>query len=710
MKVFRFILPRWRAALLIILFLGLQAASEMSLPSYMSRLVDVGIQQGGIESPLAERLSAQSYADLLLLTDAEHRPALEAAYAEQNGAYVLRSLDRQSREALEAAVQKPAAALFMLHQQGGLMLTALRAGAAGEGLLQQLESMGEAQGQAMPELYVKQAAVQFVRSEYERLGMDMNGIQQRYLWRNGLIMLLLTLAMGAAAVAGSFVGSRTAASIGRDLRQRVFHQVIGFSKAEIDKFSTASLITRSGNDIRQVEHASVMTLRMFLYAPIMGIIGIWRVSQLKSGLSWILVVAVVLASALVLLLAGKAVPLFKRIQELVDRQNLVLREILTGLPVIRAFTRERHEEERFQAANLDLIGVIRKMNGYFIILMPAMMFVMNLTMVSIVWFGGQGIDAGSMQVGSMMAMISYSMYVIMAFMMLSMGALMLPRANVSTERILEVLHTRSSIHDPAVSAQMPGQWEGRVRFEDVSFRFPGANEDVLHGIDLEALPGQMTAIIGGTGSGKSTLLNLIPRMYDVTGGRITIDGHDVRDMPLDTLRGLVGYVPQQALLFSGDIKSNITFGQEDLPQEKVERAARIAQAESFIAEKEGQYQSAVAQGGTNVSGGQRQRLSIARALAAEPRILLFDDSFSALDYQTDLKLRRALRSEMQHATVLIVAQRIATVMKADKILVLENGRVVGQGTHSQLMQDCPTYLEIARSQLSEEELQEGGQA
>ena len=709
MKVFRFIRKEWRAALLIILMLIAQAACEMALPGYMSRLVDVGIQQGGIESAAAERLSPQSYDDLRrLLPDAE-KAQFEQAYDLQDGTYVLQLTDRQQLAALDKALQMPGAILFMMGQQGDQGLAALRSGVlTGEAARAMADKALMARG-PQPESILRQAASQFVRAEYDRLQLDTFQMQQRFLWKNGMIMLGMTLLMGLAATTASFFTSRSAARIGRDLRRQVFHKVIGFSKAEIDRFSTASLITRSGNDIRQVEQTSTMTLRMFLYAPVIGIIGIWRVSQLQSGLSWIVVVGVVAAATLVGLLAGRAAPKFAVIQQLVDRQNMVTREILTGLPVIRAFTRERHEEQRFDKANRDIMDMVRYINNLFMTLMPALMLVMNVTMLAIVWFGGHSIDNGTLQVGSMMAMISYTMYIIMAFMMLSMGSIMIPRANASAERILEVLDTKSDIADPQSEAALPGQMQGRVRFDDVSFRYPGAEDDVLANISFTAEPGQMTAIIGGTGSGKSTLVNLIPRMYDVTGGSVSIDGVDVRQMNLHTLRGLIGYVPQQAVLFSGTIESNIKFAGEHIDDQQMEAAARIAQAAEFISEKEDGYQSVVAQGGSNVSGGQRQRLSIARALAAKPKVMLFDDSFSALDYRTDLQLRQALRREMKDASVLIVAQRIATVMQADKIIVLDQGRVVGEGRHQELLRTSPAYRAIAESQLSAEELK-GGEA
>lgn len=710
MKVFRFVAREWKAAVLMLLFLVAQAACELSLPGYMSDMVDVGIQQGGISSAAAPLLTPQTHQDVRLLMDGEDLALYDRAYTPDGDRMKLTLTDEDDQQRLDEALRLPMSALFMMEQQGApgqAALGMLRSGAeSGQAAMEKARELVAQQG-AQQDMLLKQGAAGFLRAENERLGLDASIAQQSYMWEKGLMMLGITLLMALAAVSSSFVGSRAAARIGRDLRGQVFHKVIGFSKAEIDRFSTASLITRSGNDIRQIEHASTMTLRMFLYAPIMGIIGIVRVAGLQSGLSPIVIVAVVVAASLVGLLAGRAVPKFQIIQKLVDRQNLVTREILTGLSVVRAFTRERFEEKRFEKANRDIIEVSRYINNLFIMLMPAMMLTMNITMLAIVWFGAKRIDLGQLQVGSMMAMISYTMYIIMSFMMLSMGAIMLPRANASSERVLEVLNTESSIEDPAAPVALPAQFQGEVRFNQVSFRYPGAEDDVLHDLTFTAKPGEMTAIIGGTGSGKSTVLNLIPRMYDVTGGSLTIDGVDVRQMPLHTLRGLIGYVPQQAVLFSGTIATNIKYADDTISDDDMRRAARIAQAEGFIAEKEGQYDSEVARGGTNVSGGQRQRLSIARAIAARPPVMLFDDSFSALDYRTDVNLRQALSREMGDSAVIVVAQRVATVMNADKILVLDQGRLVGEGRHQDLLQTNEIYRDIARSQLSEEELKGG---
>jgi len=552
----------------------------------------------------------------------------------------------------------------------------------------------EKQG-AQTDSLLGQAAAQYVRQEYERVGMDAYNTQQIYLWRNGLIMLGITLLMGLSAVMGSYIGSRAAARIGRDLRGRVFHKVIGFSKAEIDRFSTASLITRSSNDIRQIEQTSTMTLRMFLYAPIMGVIGIVRVAGLNSGLSWIVAVAVVAASALVGILAGRAVPKFKIVQQLVDRQNLVTREVLTGLPVIRAFTRERHEEARFEKANRDVIDVSRYISRMFMTLMPSLFLVMNITMLMIVWFGARSIDLGRLQVGSMMAMISYTMYIIMAFMMLSMGSIMIPRANASAERILEVLHTRTDIEDPAQEAALPDAWRGEVVFDNVSFRYPGAEDDVLQDINFTARPGQMTAIIGGTGSGKSTLTRHIGRTYDVQAGRVLVDGIDVREWNLDSLRPQISTIEQDVFLFSRSLGENIAFGvAQQATREAIVEAAQQAQAHDFIESFPQGYETEVGERGVTLSGGQRQRIAIARAFLTDPGILILDDSTSAIDSATEDEIQKAMYRVQRGRTTFLITHRLSQIRWADHVIVLRGGEVIDQGTHDELLARCDVYGEL----------------
>ena len=550
-------------------------------------------------------------------------------------------------------------------------------------------------------------AMLLVSLEYEAQGIA-HDVQMAYLWREGLQMLGLTLLMVVVAVAVGFVASRVSAAIGRDLRRDVFSTVIGFSHAEIEQFSTASLITRTTNDIQQVQFVCVILLRMVAYAPILGIGGIVHVARSETGLTWITFLAVVALLLLIGVLMRIAMPKFKLMQTLVDRLNLVSREILTGIMPVRAFSREAFEEQRFDKANRDLMQTQLFTNRTMAGLMPFMTLIMNGTSLLIVWFGGKAMDMGTMQVGEMIAFITYTMQIVMSFLMLAMVAVLLPRAGVAADRIYEVLRTPATIHDPtpevAEKAKARTHWDGVVQFEDVSFRYPGADDDALEHISFTAKPGETTAIIGSTGCGKSTLLNLIPRFYDVTGGRVTIDGVDVRDLPQQTLHDLLGYVPQKGVLFSGTIESNLKFGGPAITDGDVQEAAAIAQATDFIEAKTEGFRSPIAQGGSNVSGGQKQRLSIARAIAKHPRIYLFDDSFSALDYKTDVALRRALKARTDNATVLIVAQRISTVLHANQILVLDEGKVVGKGTHAQLLESCPEYREIARSQLSQKEL------
>ncbi|MGN0304774.1 MAG: ABC transporter ATP-binding protein [Lachnospiraceae bacterium] len=540
-------------------------------------------------------------------------------------------------------------------------------------------------------------------------GADWN-VQLNYLLTTGAKMLGMTLAMLACAVVVGLLASRAGALIGKNLRERIFCKVVSFSHTEIDQFSTASLITRSTNDIQQIQMVSIMLLRMVAYAPIMGIGGIIKVAGTKTGMDWIIVIAVGAIMILVVALMKIALPKFKIVQTLIDRLNLVSREILTGIPVIRAFSREDHEKKRFEAANRDLMKTQLFTNRVMTFMMPAMMLIMNGITVLIVWAGAKGVDLGRLQVGDMMAFITYTMQIVMSFLMLTMISIMLPRAGVAADRIDEVLHTDVSIQDKKeVMDDILKEPKGEVTFEGVSFRYPNADEDALSEISFTAGPGKVTAIIGSTGCGKSTLLHLILRFYDVTKGRILIDGVDIRELSQKKLHSLLGFVPQKGVLFSGTIASNIKFGGRGIEEDTVKKAAKIAQATEFIAQKKGQYDSEIAQGGSNVSGGQKQRLSIARAIAVNPKIYLFDDSFSALDYKTDSALRKALNEETKEATVIIVAQRISTILQADQILVLEDGRIVGKGTHKELLDSCEEYLEIAKSQLSEAELK-GGKA
>ena len=695
--------------LVIVALLVVQAYCDLTLPQYTSDIVDIGIQQSGVDRVAPDRLRPDSLEELALFLTDDEETLLRASYTlDGDGVYVLNTGDEKTLSALDEMLGLPMVMLSYLPQQGmdGAQLRALvESGAMTRAQLRDMAAEAETQLGATTQTIVDQMAVTYVQAEYQALGVDMDAFQQHYLLVTGGKMLGLTLLMGAAAILAGLLSSRVAASIGMELRGQVFQKVVSFSNAEIDQFSTASLITRSTNDIQQIQMVMVMLLRIVIYAPILGIGGIIRVATTRTGMGWIIGLAVGILLALIVVLMAVAMPKFKKMQVLIDRVNLVSREILTGLPVIRAFSREQHEEARFETANRDLMRTQLFTNRAMSMMMPIMMLIMNGISVLIVWAGAHGIDLGTMQVGDMIAFITYTMQIVMAFLMISMVSIMLPRAGVSAGRINEVLNTKSTITDKAhTKDDAVAQCRGEVAFEDVSFRYPDAQADVLEHITFTAKPGQTTAIIGSTGSGKSTLLNLIPRFFDVSYGRITIDGVDIRDLSQHKLHALLGYVPQKGVLFSGTIESNLKFGGKEIPDSAMEQAAAIAQAAEFIQSKPEGYQAPIAQGGTNVSGGQKQRLSIARAIAKDPKIYLFDDSFSALDYKTDVVLRRALNEEIQDATILIVAQRISTILHAEQIIVLDEGKIVGVGTHEALMASCPTYQEIARSQLSEAEL------
>ena len=755
-KIFKQLARHWAACLAVVALLFVQAYCDLSLPDYTSKIVDTGIQQGGIESPLPETVRQSTLDALSLLMSEEDADALQNAYGyylQDDGVLKLRSdLTDAERTALEEAVTTPDIVLYMAAAQNanapagqnaaamaplssyqsedetagaeaetmtaaptaedldavGAQFTALAQmpGFSREMIQQQLASAMEQVDETTLSSMASQASL-LVSLEYEAQGVS-HDVQMAYLFRVGGQMLALTLLMVVVAILVGLIASRVSASIGRELRRETFSSVIHFSNAEIENFSTASLITRTTNDIQQVQFTCVILLRMVAYAPILGIGGVMHVTQGNTGLAWIIVLDVAALLLLITVLMSVAMPKFKIMQTLVDKLNLVSREILTGVMPVRAFSRESFEEKRFDSASRELMGTQLFTNRAMVAMTPFMTLIMNGTSLLIVWFGGKAMDAGNMQVGEMIAFITYTMQIVMSFLMLAMVAVMLPRAGVAADRIDEVCRTKASIHDPDAATAKPAlekkDWDGVVRFEDVSFRFPGADSDALEHISFTANPGETTAIIGSTGCGKSSLLNLIPRFYDVTGGRVTIDGIDVREMPQEQLHSLLGYVPQKGVLFSGTIESNLKFGGAQITNAGMKKAASIAQATEFIDAKPEGYASPIAQGGSNVSGGQKQRLSIARAIAKEPKIYLFDDSFSALDYKTDVTLRRALKEETDNATVIIVAQRISTVLHANQILVLDDGRLVGKGTHAQLMANCPEYQEIARSQLSQKEL------
>ena len=727
-KIFKQLGRHWAACLAVVALLVVQAYCDLSLPDYTSKIVDTGIQQGGIESPVPDTVRDTTLQALELLMTEDDAALADAAYGDPDADGVRMLNSDANTAALESAFTTPDIVLYMAAAQNaataaGTTDTVTPTSYDLDAVATQFAAMAQAPGaREMLQVQLADAAASLddsvadslssqamllVALEYDAQGIA-HDVQMSYLLRTGGQMLALTLLMVAVAIAVGFIASRVSAAIGRDLRRDVFKTVVGYSNAEIEKFSTASLITRTTNDIQQVQFTCVILLRMVAYAPILGIGGILHVASGNTGLEWIIFVAVAALLVLITVLMNVAMPKFKQMQTLVDRLNLVSREILTGIMPIRAFSREKFEEERFDKANTDLMKTQLFTNRTMVAMMPFMTLIMNGTSLLIVWFGGKAMDLGNMQVGEMIAFITYTMQIVMSFLMLAMVAVMLPRAGVAADRIDEVIKTPATIHDPDAATAKPAlerkNWNGEVEFKDVSFRYPGADSDALEHITFTARPGETTAIIGSTGCGKSTLLNLIPRFYDATGGAVCIDGVDVRDMPQATLHDLMGYVPQKGVLFSGTIDSNLKFAGEHITDEDVHTAAGIAQATEFIDAKPEGYASPIAQGGSNVSGGQKQRLSIARAIAKKPRIYLFDDSFSALDYKTDVALRRALKAQTDNATVIIVAQRISTVLHANRILVLDEGCIVGDGTHAQLMESCPEYQEIARSQLSQKEL------
>ena len=685
--------------LLIVVLLFVQAYSDLALPEYTSRIVDTGIQQKGIPDAVPDKIRETTLNELTALMDADDASQVSDAYTEaEDGVCQLKDVSTSEREELNDSLGM-AMMISMALSSEGIDPTQI----SPEQIQAMLDQANE-QTEQLSDSIVTQMAVTFVQQEYEAIGEDLDRIQMNYILHSGVQMLGLALISMIAAVLVTFLASRVAALLGHDLRNLVYRKVISFSSAEMNHFSTASLITRSTNDIQQVQMLMTMVFRIVLYAPIIGIGGIMKVLRTESGMTWILGVAVCALAVLILVLVVVAMPRFKKLQSMIDRLNLITREILTGLSVIRAFSAEKHEEERFEEANHRLMKTNLFVNRCMTFMMPLMMLIMNGISVLIVYVGAHHIDEGALQVGDMMAFIQYTMQIIMAFLMISMLSVMLPRASVSANRIVEVLDTDVSIREPE-QAKLPEQdRKGEVEFSHVSFRYPGAEEEVLHDITFTAKKGETVAFIGSTGSGKSTLVNLIPRFFDVTEGAIRVDGVDIREMDLKDLRSRLGYVPQKGVLFSGTIESNLRFGAEHASMDDLNKAADIAQATEFISQKEDGMASPIAQGGTNVSGGQKQRLSIARAIAKHPEIYIFDDSFSALDYKTDAALRQALKRETSDATTLIVAQRISTILHADKIMVLDSGTVVGCGTHKELMETCEVYQQIARSQLSEEEL------
>ena len=709
LHIFGYLKRSWKSVVLIFMLLIFQASCDLTLPQFTSNLVDIGIQQNGIAHAAPTEMRDTTMEDLSLFLTDEEQALVSSCYEQSGDRWVRTTDDEKTLEQLDEAMSMPMVMLDTIQSSDQIDRDALYARLeSGEITREHLlgaESQMESQLSGMGGSTITQKAILFTQKEYEALGYDLHEMQMNYLLTTGGKMLALSLGMVAAAILVGLIASRTAAELAMHLRESLFTRVVSFGNEEMTKFSTASLITRSTNDIQQVQMVIVMLLRIVLYAPILGVGGIFRVMRTETSMAWIIAVAVGAVMCLVAVLMGVALPRFKKMQTLIDNLNLVAREILTGLPVIRAFSREKHEEERFDGANIALTRTQLFTNRVMTFMMPCMMLIMNVVTVAIVWFGAHGVDLGNMQVGDMMAFITYTMQIIMSFLMISMISIMLPRAGVAADRINEVLTTEPRIRDKAkVEDDKLTDCRGEVVFDDVSFRYPDADADVLEHISFTAKPGQTTAIIGSTGAGKSSLLNLIPRFFDVSYGRITIDGIDIRNLSQHKLHEVLGYVPQKGVLFSGDIESNLKFGGADISDAQMEQAAEIAQATEFIESKPDRYQTPIAQGGTNVSGGQKQRLSIARAIAKNPKIYLFDDSFSALDYKTDAALRRALSERVHDATTIIVAQRISTILHAEQIIVLDEGKVAGIGTHEELMKTCATYQEIARSQLSEKEL------
>ena len=760
-SIFKNMLPYWKTIVIVIALLFVQAWCDLSLPAYTSDIIDVGIQNNGVEHVVPESLTEDEFKMAQFIMTEDECKTWESLYTLKDGIY---ELSEKSEKKLDKVDEQMVLPLIMNYQMSAMEedtfkgLIAKQMGKDESELADlTVEQIGQMLGtdlksfqqekedddgnkyeatcvdvrpifatmlenkmmdkdtilsmrdsmedtiDTMGSSLVKAMGVAYAVSCDKAAGLDVDHIQKSYLLSAGLKMVGMAFLMGIVTVLVGLFASRVGAGIGMTLRGKVFKQVVGFSNAEMDKFSTASLITRSTNDIQQIQMVSVMLLRMIAYAPILGIGGVLKVMQTGAGMGWIIVLAIVVILGYVMVLMSVTMPKFKLMQKLVDNVNLVSREILTGLSVIRAFGREKKEEERFDDANKDLTKTMLFTNRVMTFMMPGMMMIMNVLTVGIVWVGAHKIDAGTMQVGAMTAFITYAMMIVMSFLMLTMMSIMLPRAAVAADRIDEVIHTQSSIRDDE-NPQNLAVHDGVVRFDHVNFKYPGAEEDVLHDIDFVAEPGKTTAIIGSTGCGKSTLVNLIPRLYDVSEGSITLDGQDIRKIRMSDLREEIGFVPQKGVLFSGTIASNLRFGRDDATDEEIRLAAEIAQASEFIDAKDDKYDSAIAQGGSNVSGGQKQRLSIARAIAKNPKIFIFDDSFSALDLKTDAALRKALSDNVKDCAVIIVAQRISTILHADQILVLDDGRIVGKGTHEELMKSCEVYQQIAKSQLSAKEL------
>lgn len=717
--------------LLVIFLLFLQASCNLELPNYTSKIVDVGIQQGGIEDNVLEVIRESEYNKLMLFLDDNEKNTVDNNYTKINkndskyiddysvlaneSVYVLKDgIDKDTKDKLNTILNYPIIMLQLLESNNDSLnslfgdnsnITDLDLNSLTPEDLQMIISMSKEKISELEPSILEQYAINYVKNEYIAVGIDLESHQINYIIKTGLIMLGFSLVAMVLTISSTYLSTRIATNFSRDLRSKVTNKVMSFSAKEFEDFSTASLITRTTNDVQQVQMLTVMCLRMVIYAPIMGIGAFVKVSG--SSMAWVIGLAIAMIFSLVVVMFTLALPKFNLVQKLLDKINLVAREILTGTPVIRAFGNEKYEEKRFDKANMDLTKTNLFVNRIMSLMMPTMMFIMNGVSILIIWVGSSKVDMGTMQVGSLIAFITYTIEIIMAFLMISIISIMIPRSFVSVKRIGEVLNKEVSIKNKEKTIKFPKNETGTIEFKDVYFRYPDAEEDVLQNISFKATKGTTTAFIGSTGSGKSTLVNLIPRLYDVTGGKILIDGVNIKDADLKELRHKIGFVPQKGILFSGTIKSNIGFGKNRITEEELEKSAKISQSLEFINEKEDKFESIISQGGTNVSGGQRQRLSIARAIAVNPEIYIFDDSFSALDYKTDAKLRKELNKNTKDSTILIVAQRISTVMKADQIIVLDNGKIVGIGKHEELMKNCDVYREIALSQLSKEELANG---
>jgi ATP-binding cassette subfamily B protein len=738
LKLIRYLKPYIIFVFVAVVLLFIQALSELALPDYMSKIVNYGIQQGGIESAVPEALKKTTFEHLTLFMDEEEKKTALSLYTlvqsgtseanlyadrfpilQKEDLYLLNDKETMNSEqyndlfgkallvisGIEKA--KSEAVNGIMDLNGAKMPTALVYSLIGRMPQQQRLEMMETMDKmfsSMGDTMIRQAAVAAIKSEYETIGMNTDALQSRYIFNVGLLMIVIALLGTICTIAVGFIAAKIAAGVSRDIRQDVFEKIEKFSVYEFERFSTASLITRTTNDITQIQMVIVMVIRMVFYAPIMGVGGITRALEKSSSMSWIIALAVITLLGLIMIVFSVALPKFKKVQKLIDRLNLVTREALSGIMVIRAFITQKFEEKRFDQANRELTDTSLFIGRVMVTMMPIMMLIMNGVMLLIIWVGAHQIAESSLQVGDMMAFMQYAMQIIFSFLMLSMMFIMLPRASVSGARIAEVLEINPTITDPENPLSLPIHMVGEVEFRNVSFKFPGAEENALKNISFIASPGKTTAIIGSTGSGKTTLVNLIPRFYDASEGQITIDGYDIKTLAQKELRDKIGYVPQRGILFSGTIETNLKYADEHATSEEMEKAATVAQARDFIDQKPEKYAESISQGGTNVSGGQKQRLSIARALLKKPRIYIFDDSFSALDYKTDVSLRKALRTETADSTVIIVGQRVATIMNAEQILVLDEGQLVGKGTHKELMQNCRVYQEIALSQLSKEEL------